>query len=169
MRSIVSISLAIGCDDPVADLVENEESVVQLLVEDLRPDDPGGPRLGQLDRHGEAFALTPHRSADDVVDVQHPAGLLGDRCPLVQGEHGPLRDDEQASQLGEPGDHVVGEGVGGPAASTRRGGTVDERHHRQGGAARGGRDDAVARSPLAAAVTRRAAARARGEARSRPG
>ena len=47
-------------DDPVADLVEDEERVVQLVVEDLRPDDPGGPRLGQLDRHGEALALAPH-------------------------------------------------------------------------------------------------------------
>ena len=45
-----------GCDDPVADLVEHEECVVQLVIEDLCPDDAGGARLGQLDRHGEALA-----------------------------------------------------------------------------------------------------------------
>ena len=43
-------------DDPVADLVEHEEGVVQLVIEDLRPDDAGGARLGELDRHGEALA-----------------------------------------------------------------------------------------------------------------
>ena len=63
-------------DDPVADLVEHEERIVALLVEDFRPDDAGGARLGELDRHGEALAATLHRSADDVVDVQHPAGLF---------------------------------------------------------------------------------------------
>ena len=36
-------------DDPVADLVEDEERVVELVVEDLGPDDAGGARLGQLD------------------------------------------------------------------------------------------------------------------------
>ena len=104
-------------DDPVADLVEHEERVVELVIEDFGPDDPRGPRLGQFDRHGKALALAPHRSADDVVDVQHPAGLFRTDAPLVQREHGALRDDEQASQLGEPGDHVVGERVG----SRRRG------------------------------------------------
>ena len=48
-----------GRDDPIADLVEDEEGVVQLVIEDFRPDDAGGARLGQLDRHGEAVAVAP--------------------------------------------------------------------------------------------------------------
>ena len=44
-------------DDPVADLVEHEEGVVERLIEDFRPDDAGGARLGELDRHGAALAL----------------------------------------------------------------------------------------------------------------
>ena len=60
----------------------------------------------------------PHGSADDIVHVQHPAGFFGADAALMQGEHGPLRDDEQASQLGEPGDHVIGESVGGAAAGS---------------------------------------------------
>ena len=99
-------------DDPVADLVEHEEGVVERVVEDLGPDDAGGARLGELDRDGEPLALALQRAADDIVDVEHPAGLLGRDAPLAQGEHGALRDDEQAAQLGEPGDHVVGETVG---------------------------------------------------------
>ena len=101
--------------------------------------------------------MAPHGPADDVVDVQHPAGLFRTDASLVQGEHGPLRDDEQAAQLGEPGDHVVGEGVGGSAAGAGRGGPVDERHHRDGGAARRRGDDVVA-----------AVARHRGRGRERP-
>ena len=128
----------------VADFLEDEENVVRSAIEDFRPDDPGGARLGQLDRHGKALALAPHRPADDVVDVQHPAGLLRPDAPLVQGEDGPLRDDEQAPQLGEPGDHIVGQGVGRPTAPTRRGGgVIDERHHRQGSPARRHGGDAL--------------------------
>ena len=97
------------------------------------------------------------RSADDVVDVQHPAGLFRTDAPLVQGEDGALRDDEQAAQLGEPGDHVVGETVGRSAADIGRGGSVDERHHRDRGAAR--RDRCGCRSvPPAAAAAAGAAA-----------
>ena len=101
------------------------------------------------------LSYAPHRPADDVVDVQHPAGLFGTDTSLVQGEHGPLRDDEQAPQFGEPRDHVVGEGVGGPAAGASRSGPVDERHHRDGGAARRRGDDVLT-----------AAARRRGRRRS---
>ena len=79
----------------------------------------------------------PHGSADDIVDVEDPAGLFRADAPLVQREHRPLRDDEEAAQLGEPGDHVVGERVGGPAADEGRSGAVDERHDRNGAAARG--------------------------------
>ena len=153
LRSIVSISLAIGGDDPVADLIENEEGVVQLLIEDFRPDDAGGARLGQLDRHRDALALALQRSADDVVDIQHPAGLFRTNAPLVQGKDGALRDDEQASQLGEPGDHVVGEAVGEPAGSAVAALTIDERHHRDGGAAGCSCDDGIGR--LAACCGRR--------------
>ena len=99
-------------DDAVADLVEHEERVVEPVIEDLRPDDAGGARLGQLDRHDQAVALAPHRAADDVVDVQHPAGLFRTDAALVQREHRALRDDEQAAQLGEPGDHVVRQRIG---------------------------------------------------------
>jgi hypothetical protein len=41
-----------GRDDPVADLLEHEESVVQLVVEDLRPDDAGGA-VSELDGNGK--------------------------------------------------------------------------------------------------------------------
>ena len=41
-------------DDPVADLVEDEESLVELVVERFRPDDSGGSRLGKLDRYSDA-------------------------------------------------------------------------------------------------------------------
>src|SRR5258706_241810 len=132
-----------GRDDPVADLVEHEKRVVWLLVEDLRPDDPGGPRLGQFDAHGEAFAMAPHGPADNIADVQHPTGLFGTDVPLMQSEHRPLCNDEQASQLGEPSDHVVRESVGRSAAHTRRSGLVDKRHHRYGRAARCSDGDVV--------------------------
>ena len=74
-----------GGDDPVADLVEDEERVVQRVVEDFRPDDAGGARLGQLDGHGEAAGLAPQRAADDIVDVEHAAGLLAGRCAARAG------------------------------------------------------------------------------------
>ena len=54
--------LDLGCDggdDPVADLVEHEERVVQLVVEGLGPDDARAARLGQLDGDGEARRLAP--------------------------------------------------------------------------------------------------------------
>ena len=56
--------------------------------------------------------------ADDVVDVQHAAGLLRTDVPLVQREYGPLRDDEQAAHFREPGDDVVGKRIGNAAART---------------------------------------------------
>jgi hypothetical protein len=111
-RAVALDCLDLGCDggdDPVTDLVEDEERVVQLVVEGLGPDDPGAARLGQLDGDGEALALRPDGSADDVVDVEGPAGFLRADAPLVQREHCPLRDDEEAPQLGEPGDHIVGD------------------------------------------------------------
>ena len=98
-------------DDPVADFVENLERVVHLAVERLRPDDPGGPRLRQLDHHQGTVAPAQHGSAEDVVDIQHPARLLRSDPSLMQGEHRPLGDHEQTAKLGEPGDHVVGQGV----------------------------------------------------------
>ena len=108
-----------GRDDPVADFVEDEEGVVRLLIEDLRPDDPGGARLREFDRDGEAIALALQRSADDIVDVQHPAGLFRADAPLAECEDGALRNDEKASQLGKPGDHVVGEAAGRAAMGRR--------------------------------------------------
>ena len=132
-----------GRNDPVADLIEHEERVVEFVIEAFGPDDPRGPRLGQFNRHGKAPALTPHGSGDDVVDVQHPTGLFRTDASLMQGEHAPLRDDEQAPQLGEPGDHVVSERIGNPAAGTRRGGSVGKRHHRDGGTARCNGGDVV--------------------------
>src|SRR5262249_32276370 len=88
---------------------------------------PGAARLGQLDGNGKALALRPHRSADDVIDIENPAGFFGSDAPLVQCEHRPLRDDEEAPQLGEAGDHVVGERVCRPAPDRGRWGTTDER------------------------------------------
>jgi len=82
----------------------------------------------------EAIALRPHRSADDIVYVEDPSGLFRPDVPLVQREHRPLRNDEEAPELGEPGDHVVGERVCGPAPNRSGSRAVDERHNRNGAA-----------------------------------
>jgi hypothetical protein len=137
-RSIVSISLATG-DDPIAD-PSRTRNASSCLCHDLGPDDPGSPRLGQLDRHRAALRVALDGAAHHVVDVQHPARLLGADVAVVKREHRPPRDDEQDAQLGEPGDHVVGERVREPAAGIGGRGPVDERHYRNGGAA-GRRDD----------------------------
>jgi hypothetical protein len=85
------------CDDPVAGLLEGEKGVVQLVVEDFRPDDPGGPGLGKLDRHGDATSAAPDPTAGGIVHVQYPAGLLRTDAPLAEGKDGAPRDDEEAS------------------------------------------------------------------------
>ena len=61
LRSLVSISLAIGRNDPVADLIEHREGVVELLIEGLRPDEARGLRLDQFDRHGKPVAVRAAR------------------------------------------------------------------------------------------------------------
>ena len=58
------------------------------------------------------LAAPPHRAAHDVIDIQHPACRLRIYAAFIEREHGPLGDDEQAAQLREPGDHIVGECVG---------------------------------------------------------
>ena len=103
-------------DDAVADLVEHGERVGARHVEGLGPDHARAACLGQLDRHGQSVRRTANRSAGDVIDVQHAAGLFGAEAALVQREHGALRDDEQAAQLREPRDDVVHERVAGAAA-----------------------------------------------------
>ena len=60
----------------------------------------------------QALAVHAHRAADDVVDVEHARRRLRADAPLVQREHRALRDDEQAAQLGQPGDDVVRQRVG---------------------------------------------------------
>src|SRR5271166_7039519 len=62
-----------GCDDAIANLVEHDERVLERLAVDLRPDHPRAARLSQLHRHLEAIAPPLRGSADDVIDVQHPA------------------------------------------------------------------------------------------------
>ena len=58
--------------------------------------------------------------------------------------HGALGDDEQAAQLGEPGDDVVGEVAAGVAQRAAGAGPLDERHHGDGGAtSRAGGDHAL--------------------------
>jgi hypothetical protein len=54
----------------------------------------------------------------------------------VQGEHGALRNNEEAPQLGEPRDDVMGKSVGKTAARRIADGVIQERHHRDGGAPR---------------------------------
>jgi hypothetical protein len=51
-------------------------------------------RLRKLDRYREPLAVALQRSADDVIDVEHPAGFFRRNMPLAQREHGSLRDDE---------------------------------------------------------------------------
>ena len=123
-------------DDPVADLVEHEEGVVRRVIEGLRQDDPRRPGFGELDRHRETLPVPAHGAADHVIDVQHPAGLFRADAALVQGEHGTLRNDEEAAQLGQSCDDVVRERVGRSARIARLGGRVREGHHRDRGAAR---------------------------------
>ena len=53
------------------------ERVVQLALEGLGPDDPGGARLDQLDRTTMTrSAMRAHGAAGDIVDVQPAAGIL---------------------------------------------------------------------------------------------
>ena len=75
------------------------------------------------------LARAAHRPAHDIIDVKQPARLFGADAPLAQRKHCALRDDEQAPELSEPGDHIVGEGVARAAANARRAGAVEERHH----------------------------------------
>ena len=49
-----------GRDDPVADLVEDQERIVELVLEGFGPDDARGSRLGQFHHHGQSAALAPH-------------------------------------------------------------------------------------------------------------
>ena len=68
----------------------------------------------------------------------------------VQREHGSLRDDEQTTQLGQPGDHIMGQRIGKATGWHRRGGlALDEGHHDDrrpaGGSHDGGRRAAIRR------------------------
>ena len=118
-------------DDPVADLVEDPKGIVRLVIERLRPHDPRRSRLDQLDRHEDAARLLAHGSAGDIVDVQLPAGLLGPDVAFGECEDRAARDDEQAPQLGQPGDDVVGEAIGQAAAHPATIRVFDKRHHGQ--------------------------------------
>ena len=117
-------------DDPVADLVEDEESVVELVVERFRPDDSGGSRLGKLDRCSDAASQSPHPTARDIVHVQHPAGFLRTGAPLAKGKDCAARNDKEAAELGEPGDDIVGKSVSEAASRAVANRPVEKRHHR---------------------------------------
>ena len=73
-------------------------------------------------------AWLAHRAAGDIVDVQLPAGILRPDVALGQREDGAARDDEEVPQLGEPGDDVVGQAVGQPAADAAVIRVFDKRH-----------------------------------------
>jgi hypothetical protein len=75
-------------------------------------------------------AIVPEAAAHHVVDVQPPARVLGADAAIVQCEHRPLRDDEQAAELREPRDDVVRERVGGPAPARSRSRRLRKGHHR---------------------------------------
>jgi hypothetical protein len=104
-----------GRDDPVADFVKHEQRIVEFVIKDLGPHDAGGACLGQFNRDDNPVARTANRTAGHIIDVQHPPGLLRTDAPLMQCEYGPLRDDEEAPQFGEPSNHVVSETVCCPA------------------------------------------------------
>ena len=106
-------------DNAIADLVEDHKGIVECEVEDLGPDDPGASRFGEL--HGHRQSCPPHacRAAHDVVHIQEATRLLCADASLVQGEDRALRNHEQAAQLGQPGDHVMREGIGGATSSLR--------------------------------------------------
>ena len=110
-------------DNAIADLVEDHKGIVEYEVEDLGPDDPGATRFGQLDGHRQSCPPHACRAAHDVVDIQEATRLLCADASLVQREDRALRNHEQAAQLGQPGDHVMREGVGNATPSLR----ADER------------------------------------------
>ena len=87
------------------------------MFEGLGPHDPGRLCLGQLDHDHKPLTQTAHRSADDKVDIEHPACFFRADLSIMQGEDASLRDDEKASQLGKPGDHVIRKSVGDPPAN----------------------------------------------------
>jgi hypothetical protein len=93
---MVSISAAMEATmrSPISSRTRNASSSLWLKVsaQTIR-----ALRLGHLDGDGEALALRAHGSADDVVDVEDPAGLFRADAPLVQREHRPLRDDEEVA------------------------------------------------------------------------
>src|SRR5215207_9520361 len=136
IRRLQDGSVALECldlacdrgDDAVADLVENKEGIVEGAVEALCPDDPACSGLRELDFDHEALARAAHRPAREIIDLKQQARLFGADAPLAQRKHCALRDDEQAPELSEPGDHIVGEGVARAAANARRAGAVEEGH-----------------------------------------
>ena len=94
-------------DDAVADLVEDVEGPADQTLEGLGPDDPGGPRLRQLDADDDAAVALPDGAAGDVVDVEAAGCLVGSDTALSEGEHRAARDDEEVPELGQAGDDVL--------------------------------------------------------------
>ena len=116
LRSAVSISLAIEATIrlPISSSTRNASSIgwsktSAQTMRAVRVSTSSTPTIRR-------WPAAAHRCrSTDVVDVQHAPRLLRADAALVQREHGALRDDEQAAQLGEPGDDVVREAVGRPA------------------------------------------------------
>ncbi|MNV39308.1 hypothetical protein D3C71_1308830 [compost metagenome] len=120
--------------DPVADVVQRHKGVVQWVIEGFCPHDAGGPGLDERHVNDDPLGVPAQPAADHEVDIQRSAGLFRPHAALVQGEYGALRNDEQAAQLGQTGDDVVGQPIAQPSPHTvaRRG--VRERHDRDRGA-----------------------------------
>ena len=104
-------------DDPVADLVEHEEGVVRLVVVGFRPDDARRARLDEFHLDDRPAGLLAQRARGDIVHVQPAAGVLGADVAFGEREDGAPRDDEEAPQLREPRDDVVGEAIRRAAAA----------------------------------------------------
>lgn len=106
------------------------------MIEDFRPDDASGAHLGKLNRHAELLSSVVQQPADDIIDIEDPAGILWRDPLLAQSEDGALRDDEKAAQLGKLRDHIMREAISRPSRDARASGLAGEGHHRDGCPAR---------------------------------
>ncbi len=117
-------------DDVVADVVERDQRIRGRVLERVGPDDARRARFDEFARDGDTIAAALHRTARDVVDVEHTPRFLGTDVAFTERKHAAVRDDEHHAQLGQPRDDVVREPLGEAAACVGACRAIDERHHR---------------------------------------
>ncbi|MNS99182.1 hypothetical protein D3C72_1335790 [compost metagenome] len=117
-------------NDSVADLVQRHKGVVHCVIEGFCPHDAGGPGLDKRHVNDDPPGVPAQQAADHEVHVQRSAGLFRPHAALVQGEHRALSNDEQAAQLGQAGDDVVGQAIAQPSPHPVARRCIRERHDR---------------------------------------